>query len=370
MLNDSVKRAKSLIGPLLFAAALLPVVFTIAAIAYGGIPPDFASFYESGRAWLNGAPPYPGSSEFPNMNPPSAVVLLFAPLAHLNSTLASLIWCGVGVIGVAASGRLIARELGSLRDGALLALSVPAGLSWIEGQITWLLLYPITRAWIAYRNRQPLMSGLWLGPVIAVKPFLALLPLSLGFIALLVSGLCSAGISSVVIAWTHWPVWRTWIDTAAAVPFVGYLNNASLWAPAARAVRAHTVAQVGWLASVLILTSGAVMLVLTYRDEDPDRRWLAGGLFALLLSPLGWIYYAPLFVGPLLAVLRDGSRSRLIRGSLTGFAIPTFALGSWRMVSYPAVLLTLASIYTWSVLTMWLCLAVRSTTSNRAAAQH
>jgi len=166
------------------------------------------------------------------------------------------------------------------------------------------------------------------------------------------------------MAWTGWPMWRAWLDTTAAVPFVGYLNNASLWAIAARAGRTHTVMEVGWLAAALILGVGVVILAMTHRERDLDRRWMAALLFALLLSPLGWIYYVPLLIGPLVSALRNPSTSRIFRASLVGFAIPAFALGSWRAVSNPAVLLTVASIYTWSVLSMWLFLAMSNRTSR------
>jgi alpha-1,2-mannosyltransferase/arabinofuranan 3-O-arabinosyltransferase len=353
---------------LLLAAGLWPVVVTVVAIAHDTLPADFASFYASGRAWLNGTPPYPGSIEFPNMNPPSAVLLLFAPLARLDSQLASLLWSALGLIALVGSWRLIARELDrtttdTMRDAGLLALSVPAALVWVEGQMTWLLLYPITHAWIAYRNRRRILAGLWLGPVIAIKPFLALLPFALGLTTLLVSGLVSAGISGVAFAFTGLSVWRAWLDTAAAIPFLAYLNNASLWALPARAIGAETVSQLGWIVWGLIVVGGMLMLAVTSRERDADRRWLAAGLCALLLSPLGWVYYTPLFVGPLVAVLGLPSTSRVTRYSLVAFAIPVFVLGLWPLPLQPYTVVTIASIYTWSGLAIWFSLILARRTN-------
>ena len=142
---------------------------------------DFHGFYASGFAARTGAalasaPPYP------NFNSPVFVDLV-APLSLVPIAGAWWIWSLAGAVSLSLTLWTLWRE-GLIRTrqwpwifGAL-GLCQPAIQTWWHGQVAWLLLYPITRAWL---SRSAIVSGLWLGPVIALKPPLALVAVLLPY---------------------------------------------------------------------------------------------------------------------------------------------------------------------------------------------
>jgi hypothetical protein len=58
----------------------------------------------------------------------------------------------------------------------------------------------------------------------------------------------------------------------------------------------------------LVLVAGVALRAL-HRITDRDQAWLLVGVCSLLLSPLGWAYYAPLLAGPLAARWQTASNS-------------------------------------------------------------
>jgi len=56
---------------------------------------------------------------------------------------------------------------------------------------------------------------------------------------------------------------------------------------------------------VVYLPLALVIFGITWRaaanDADDDRRWVLWGLATLLIAPVTWVYYAAMFLGPLIA---------------------------------------------------------------------
>jgi hypothetical protein len=94
------------------------------------------------------------------------------------------------------------------------------------------------------------------------------------------------------------------------------------------------------------------------RTSDLNRVWLMTLTASLLWSPLGWIYYAPLLAGPLVAVAVDGSRPAR---TLVGFGYACCLVSFTSMVSYPLgklATITLGSAYLWGLLSWFAAAAL------------
>lgn len=296
-----------------FAVAVVGVALTFTAVTFffiNGRDVDFVVFYMEGLAVLTGQPLYTDRS---NMNSPALTTLVFAPLALLPYRLAQIVWLAVSVASVLASGRLIVRELQLTREQILCAIGgigVMHGSfqAWAIGQLTWpLLFYPVTRAWLEYRQGALAKSGAWLGLAVAAKPPLALAAVLLPLPVWTIAGMISVLISGSAVAVTGVDAWLRWLEVGRQVDWLARPFNASLWAAAARVqVGRETARPIGMedlsvLAVVLVLILLAGISFQTIRTRG-DARFLRACLFSTLGSPLGWAYYLPLVVGPAIAV--------------------------------------------------------------------
>jgi hypothetical protein len=201
---------------------------------------DFgSSFYPSARSWVETGRPFTNLG-LPNLNPPSVTGLLFVPLSFLRLGAAAAVWTMVGALCLAITWRNMSRHLSLTRRMELGALGVllctlgAAGIVWLEGQITWVLLLTTTRRWREYRTGSFVRAGLWLSPTIAAKPFLALAALPLGALTCVTAALSSAILSIVSVAFTGIQPWREWVAAASSIDWLGSPGNASLWGLAAR----------------------------------------------------------------------------------------------------------------------------------------
>jgi hypothetical protein len=151
---------------------------------------DFGTFYSSVVAYLNGRDMYDiptgtlarltgmEGKEFRNMNPPH-FHLFMLPLALFPRGIALGVWSLASMLALGMSLRVIIRELGfSLtpwrwRWGitALLGFSGTAGVL-ATGQLSFLLLLPLTLAWIEARRDRWTRMGMYLGVAMSIKIFL------------------------------------------------------------------------------------------------------------------------------------------------------------------------------------------------------
>ena len=277
---------------------------------------------------------------------------------------AAVVWTITGLIGVAFSIRELARS-GHLSAQTTawvsvgLLVSFPAQIVWQRGQVTWLLLYPMTRAWIAYRKHRPYIAGAWLAPVIAVKPILALMPFCLGWTTLWTSGLGSAALAAIGIGITGWRDWADWLAAVSRVVWYAWPLNASIWSVGVRAmgVRAMerttlAVLPTAWI--VIAVFVGVAILVTAWRVRaDRDRRWAIAGIYVLALAPLGWIYYLPLFTGALALLLTTRVPSPLLRIGVMCQMVPIPVFRGVAETS-PWLFATLGSLYWWGLVSLWI----------------
>jgi hypothetical protein len=332
-------------------AALLAAAVSGTAIGgffWRGAVGDFDMFYDSGTAIRTGAPLY--TSGTLNLNPPIVVRAIFAPLSRLPYQVAKVLWTVAGVLSLLASVRVITQSLHfsrTQRRWLLVAVlsSDPAWGVWFQGQINWLLLYPLTCAWRAYRIGRDWQTGLWLAPLIAVKPQYALVALLLPWRVWVTAGVASAGVTALGVVWTGLAPWLAWWALGGKVHWLAFPENASLWGAAARV---QTGALLGgalsdlprWSVGMLVL----VGLLLAWRIvtvRDRDGRFAAAALWMILMTPLGWVHYLVSVAGPVAARWETVRRSPAIW--LLWVPLPLLLS---LLIDAPLAAISLGSLYT------------------------
>jgi hypothetical protein len=110
------------------------------------------------------------------------------------------------------------------------------------------------------------------------------------------------------------------------------------------------------LGHLFALTIFAAGLYTAHRDTNTDRAVLVVLTTCLLASPLGWVYYAWILVGPAWACWSDPTIRRSFVVAGIGWLIPFFLL--WKFDSVPFIL-TVGAAYTWSFLIIWAAAVLR-----------
>ena len=364
---------------------------------------DFGKFYYSARAFLEGADMYgptvatavpfgpTGTREFWNMNPPH-FHLAILPLAPLPPETALAIWFAAGFFSLVLSLMLIAKELSipwTPRNVFLATVAVltpsSTGMVVLTGQVTFLLVLPLTYAWIAARHHNWRAAGIALGLAAGIKPFLGLFwfyllmkrqvraAIAMGAVIVLVvlAGLAVFGVDT----------YRSWLVVASRVDWVWSPMNASIAALLVRTFGdnptfpplVYAPAVVAVVSPILaVIVGGCTVWRMTRIPKSPAEDWAFAGLVfaALLVSPLGWMYYITLAAGPITALsMRWRSRmSGVVRLcvllALPGLVVPpmwTAAAGRHALSG-----LTLGSIYSWSVMMLWIAVLVDSRHAARS----
>ncbi len=302
-----------------------------------GVLHDFHVFHASAVSWLSGGSPYIGQ----NLNPP-VVVWVTSPIGFLQERTAWVLWQVLNGGAFATALHITTRDLPISREAILLCVLAQASTSaqTMLGQNAWLLALPLALAWQADRNQQPWLAGVWLGIVIAAKPFLIpivgcglLVPSwrRLGFSA----GATAALVSAVMVPVFGVPEYRAWLALGSGVWQTAYQPTfASLSA---------LLQQRGMVSPAFSVAATAplwLMLVWRWPLMSPDRRWLGGLAAAILTSPLGWIHYGSWLLP--LAVRRP--RRWLWWAAMVAGAVPPLIVVGWPLFG---------PLYALSILLWW-----------------
>ena len=323
---------------------------------------DFTLFVHEGRQWNQGQPLY--ATVTINTNSPAMTVTLFSVLARMPYPIAQGLWVTLSVIALWSSWRLIARELGWSVDRT--ATAVGLGLlmhgsyqAFSVGQLTIpLLLYPVSRAWVAYRRQRFFEAGCWLGPAIVMKPPLALAALLLRWPTWTVAGTLSLGLSLASLPITGLAPWRLWLNAGGRITWLDYLSNLSFWGVAAKWTGGHMLTDLSPIVVGVVLFAGAVLGAHVLVQKHPDRRVLGALLWSVLLSPLGWVHYLVLLIGPVAALWRGTWLT------WTAYALLLLPFGGY-LVSGPVF----GSLYCVAVLLLWFDIAMISKRRERLEAE-
>jgi hypothetical protein len=329
-----------------------------------------------------------------NLNPPHSHLLIL-PLTVLPPEYGLLTWCTLGWLCLYGSIRIIVSEIGielTHRRKEWMALGLLAfsamGVALLTAHVSFLLMLLNTLAWRDARHGRWGKAGCWLGLALSIKPFLLI------FVPYLVLKGCWRGVTAVGLAaglaflvgllifglenHRSWLLGLSVADEWAWLPW-----NASLYGILSRVLMQNPMftpmvslepgfVQAIWLA--LGIPAGLVALYRTLGDSSSRSTDRAFGILlvsALLLSPLGWIYYFWLPVGPIAALARvrwiersrpvgDGCRASgspsgyLFLASMIGMVVPAFVSSVFQPSALATILI--ASIHFWSLVLLWLAL--------------
>jgi alpha-1,2-mannosyltransferase len=366
---------------------------------------DFGKIYASATYFLQGKDMY-GPSEatnikvtktlrkqFYNLNPPHLHILIL-PLTIFSIHGAFIIWGVASVIALVISLRVIQKEVGFpmtpwrflvILFGVLMFIGTPTVC--VTGQMSLLLLLPVTYAWREARRGRWTNAGIFLGAVASVKPFmLVFLPY-----LILRREFRAAAAACVMIALSFLagilvfgiPAHASWIDALSSVDWSWATMNGSLMGILTRTLKespyfspfldAPYLIQPLWLGLTGIL--GALTMMISVRDSSDiavDRGFAILLVFAHLASPLGWIYYLWFLAGPLSAVMGSfarkgvsetgpgfrnitGFRKGCVLAASVGLVWPLFATLLFQPSPWATV--SIGSVYFWTCLIIWIGLA-------------
>jgi alpha-1,2-mannosyltransferase len=354
--------------PLLVVLACVSTALALAAPP-GATTTDFLTFQQSSRQLLEHADPYFPFDPFrgPNLNPPW-VVTLMAPLALLPLPAAVVTWWAVSFACLAATVGLIAKTRPEVPPvlAACLVLATQASYANLRlGQVAWPVMLLVTAAWRLDAKNRPSAAGAVLGVAAAWKPFLFLFAVYLVWRrerrALLWMAATSVALSAAGILAVGAQHARTWLHGMGLIYWEQLLLNASLRGVVARALSPSPIAELHTTPSVLapqaiplmwIALAAVVASITAWRIAAIGRRdhaWACVGLLSVVLSPLGWIHYVPIVIGPAIASLHSSRRSARAL-AMAGWLLLCVPYAWLRMRTFGAwSTLTFASVYTWGV---------------------
>src|SRR5262245_16737208 len=355
------------LDPLLYILAAVSVAwaFAIVRLPLEQQYNDFVTFWDSVRWDAAGHDLYTAAYrtdwQGPNLNPP-ALLLLVLPLTFPPLVLAQVTWMVISVILYALMARWVARELHlpTARVLSILLISQATFIAIGSGTFAAPIAACVTLAWRAQRRQCNCTSGLWIGVAIACKLFL--LPF-VGYAVVrrrwrMCSGI-AIGMSSVmllglvVFGLANTELWIRMLGTVDP-PMTSYPLNGSWMGWLARALWPDwTYLRTWWRVGVAIIAS--LMLWQWSRPgSDQDGEWLGILSGSLLASPLGWVYYGPLLIGP----FAGRHRSTLLWVTYGLFCVP-FDVLVWSSLSR-AWMLTVESAYFWGFLVLFVASLLRS----------
>jgi alpha-1,2-mannosyltransferase len=296
---------------------------------------DFTIFYYTARMVADGLPMYGASpatygvhwatGHLGNLNPPHFQLLL-QPLAQLTYGQAYVVWTGLNVVALLIALIAILRELGTTVTlpraaawGVLTMASVPFTSVALTSEWSFGLLVPFTLAWTAARRGRWRRTGAWLGTCVAFKLFFLLfvawLVVRRRWAALGAAGAVTAGWIAIGVLECGSDTYALWARSLGRIAWWWLPMNAS-WSGAVSRVLAggegfQAVFTLPWLvrpASLFgssLIAAGSVWAAvrLERHRNGADAAILVLLAGAILASPLGWVYYLPLALGPLAAVL-------------------------------------------------------------------
>lgn len=403
------------------AAVLLALISWNAWIAHTMVTRlqmgDFRTLYLSARAHLEGRDMYDLPSELQpylgrtlrsslvNLNPPH-FQLLVLPLVLLTPGAALALWAVASLLCLGASMVVIVREL-DLKPNAW---SCWRGIVWLlafsgtgavlgTAEVSLLLMLPLTLGWAAARQDHWKRAGVFLGLAMGLKLFLLIF---IPYLVLRRRPGAAAVSCATAAAWflggllivgpgSYW----SWLSQLASVTWTWRGPNASVLGILTRSLSEnpyYTPLAVApefilplWLPAVGIIAVATLAAVRFDRTSlAVDRAFAILLSAALLISPLGWIYYLWLALGPVAALAiawssetacdRRGSRAVAVRWrrrflmlAVPGLVWPHFATFVLQPHAWATPLL--ASAYFWSIAALW-CAIVLDWLAANLRAEH
>jgi hypothetical protein len=306
---------------------------------------DFGRFYYGAQHFVDGRSLYDLSPATPvildtgaelqlwNLGSP-AFHLLFLPLTLLPAKLALAVWWLLSLLSLLWSVRTIIDTLkwrlssaDWLLVTALLLSANATAAQIVTGQMGLLIVAPITWAWVQARTGKYKTAGLVLGVLAAIKPTLLIF-----FPWLLMRALWKSRDSTGVIAYCASFIVTTtlalavfgldehfaWFSTVRSLDWAWLPMNASIqgWATRAFSVNPmfpHALSLPALVKPLWLLCSLVIGLFTYYRirEATADVAFAILLVLALLIAPLGWLYYVFALIGPVASIWCKHSPSKL-----------------------------------------------------------
>ena len=316
-----------LAATVLFGTAVAWTALAVAHAAHSG-DADFFILRESAQLHAMGDSAYgrmPGSIVVPedtdgNLNHPVVVALLI-PFTWVPADVGFFLWTALSIGAGLLTLMLAGREMGmrwsprsAVITGAAFAAFPGVGICLDMGQIGLLLGLGVTASWVLIRRQRWLAAGAVVGALIALKlffiPLLAVFLVRRNFWALGAAAGGAAAICLAAVPVVGLDAYEQWVNALVGVTWFDHALNTSLPGLVSR-LGDGTIGGVALygIAAAVISVAGAVVLRrpphwVTREDRDVVVLVVA----CLLASPLGWLYYLPMFV-PAVAVLARAWRA-------------------------------------------------------------
>lgn len=311
-------------------------LITINFYAYHSDYPDYKSFYDSARSFYAGENIYLSGEDTQqtNLNPPFHTLLLlpFTLFGYASSFWAvSIFSITLGVIGAISIYRATTRTRTNIIDFlpylTLLFFYYPTFISVINGQFSLALLFLLAVGWISSRARKDKIAGMALGFALSVKLFVGLFLiyfivhrrwcllvwlivtwLLCGILALIVLGLDSYQEYYLTLKGVYW------FEDEWNASFLGFYSRVFRGSelPLIDNLYRHA-RELALLSSVLLV----FCLAWTSRpisNRFPTAHYDVGYsltvVLLLLISPLGWMYYFPILLIPVIVVWKTADQFR------------------------------------------------------------
>jgi hypothetical protein len=322
--------------------AVLAVVYGLVIYFVSSYRSDFAVFYASLQFLLHGqdiyAPvPFNAFDQIqmqhtgrltlhPNLNPPFFTLLL-SPLGWLSYQTAFRVWSLMS-LGFGAIGMVLLQRAGNKRDTDYLLVTLillfayfPTLTNVLIGQTALLIFMLVTGGWIAAQQGRERLSGILLGLAFAIKLFLGLFLLYFllqrrwRLTAWLLVAFAASGLLGLIAlgpdAYRHYlqaldsVTWQSSNWNASAYGFFSRIFGGSENRPL---INAPAFGKALYYLLAATLTILLAWLLRRHQHILPGVRDDLGFSFtlvaALLISPLGWMYYFPLLLLPFFVLFR------------------------------------------------------------------
>ncbi|MBI3745954.1 MAG: DUF2029 domain-containing protein [Chloroflexi bacterium] len=312
------------LGPGRLVAAALPVVAVVVVIAVvsaavwssaqaGTLGFDFLSYDVAVRRFFAGGVLYDQSFDYTGafglFYYPPPFVLLAAPLAALDPTVAAWLWSGF-LVGAFALG--IALLPVDTRTRWLVLLL--GGISWplvyaIKlGQVGPILLVTFTIGWRWMERPWRLGVATAIGTAIKIQPALVFAwALLTGRRRAVVAGLAALGVFALLATLVAGP--SSWVDQATLLARVSKpIDTPHNMTPGRVAFELGLGVGLAWAIQITNwMLVGVLVLVAIYRCR-PVASYLAVAVATQLVSPILWDHYALLLLLPVAWLLSEGRR--------------------------------------------------------------
>lgn len=283
----------------------------------------------------------------PNLNPPVFMAIM-QPLSGLRYPVAWWTWAAFSLMCGLVSLWLMLGSLPWTRTqriawlpiaGTAMLLYYPTMANFQLGQLGLALCLPLAAGWLALRQGRATRAGMWWGLLIAIKPFMAVILVALACVrhwkALWACLAVLALVHAVTIGVYGLEMHADYLKLASNVhwtaanwngSWIGFFDRmfsghpSSDW-PANRALSKA----LGGTAALLTLAAMALALFRKHTDLcAADAVTALAAVTALLVTPLGWLYYLPWTLVGVFAISRPGcAHRRWTTGALAAFVAAT-----------------------------------------------